>query len=97
MRRKVAAAIGLSDEGLKWIMEVEKPTTTFESLASSGKCVTLDIKIAAALNHASTGTVGREIATATEKAAQNNKLLRGRQALWLVQVVRNKSGSRSPL
>ncbi len=34
VRRKVAAAIGLSDEGLKWIMEVEKPTTTFESLAS---------------------------------------------------------------
>ena len=84
VRSEVAAASGLGDEGLKWIMEVEKHGATFESSASSGKCHTLDIKLAAALNHASTGTVGREIATATEKAAQNDKLLRGRQALWLV-------------
>ena len=65
-------------------MEVEKESTTFLSLADSGSFTTLDIKLSAAAIGASTGVVGQEITTEAEKASQQCRLLRGRQALWLV-------------
>ena len=36
-RAEVVAASGLMEKALAWMMEIEKPTTTFESLAVSGK------------------------------------------------------------
>ena len=85
VRSKVADASGRGDDGLRWVMKVEDATASFESLADSGKGFTrLDMKLSAAITTASTGEVGREVAEATEAAAKNGKMLRGRQALWLV-------------
>ena len=84
VRGEIAAASGRDDAGLQWAMEVENPSATFESLADSCKFRTLDEKLASALNLAGSGVVGRELATETEKAAQQGRLLRGRQALRIV-------------
>ena len=84
VRNEVAAASGRVDVGLAWMMEVEKESATFLSLADSGSFTTLDVKLSAALTGASTGVVGQEITTEAEKASQQCRLLRGRQALWLV-------------
>ena len=43
VRNEVAAASGRGDVGLAWIMEVEKESTTFLSLADSGSFTKLSM------------------------------------------------------
>jgi hypothetical protein len=85
VRNEVAAGSGRDDKGLRWILEVEADGVTFEGLAEpTEKFRSIDVKLAAALTKAAHGVVGRELALATETAAKEGKLLRGRQGLYII-------------
>ena len=84
VRAQIAAASGKADKGLIWALEVEKETATFGSLRDSGKFPTLDVKLSAALTKLAHGDLGREIALQQEQAAKCGRLLRGRQALYMI-------------
>ena len=61
-RAEVVAASGLMEKALAWMMEIEKPTTTIESLAASGKkFLTLDTKLNSAVVKSCHGEVGRDL------------------------------------
>ena len=54
LRDEVAGASGRPDMGSRWC-EVDKPGTTFESLANSGNFPTLDANVGAVLSKRITG------------------------------------------
>ena len=84
VRAQIAATSGQADRGLVWALEVEKESATFDSLQDSGKFPTLDVKLSAALTKLAHGDLGREIALQQERAAKDGRLLRGRQALFMI-------------
>jgi hypothetical protein len=51
---------------------------------SGQECKVLDMDLAAALVAVAHGEVGREVTTYAENCAKDKKLLRGRQAFWLI-------------
>ena len=70
---------------MRWIREVESDTATHSSLRKLGRGFeSLDQKLAAALSSMSHDEIGRHITQAAEEAAQNDEILRGRQALLIV-------------
>ena len=80
-----AAASGRGDAALSWAREVEEDSATHESLQKPGsRYESLDQKLAAALAHMAHTEISRHIIQASELATQNNKILRGRQALRIV-------------
>ena len=84
MRQEIAAASGKGDTGFQWAQEVEREGATHESLADSGRFVTLDAKLASALAKIAHGEIGRRITLATEMAAREGRMLKGRQSLLIV-------------
>ena len=84
VRAQIAASSGKADKGLVWALEIERESATFASLQDSGKFPTLDVKLSAALTKLAHGDLGREIALQQEHAAKDGRLLRGRQALFMI-------------
>ena len=72
------------DELFAWILEVEERGKKMEDLADSGKFVTLDMKLSAALSKVAKGNTARKIATLNKRLRRAKKFLRGRQKLWIV-------------
>ena len=84
-RASIAASLGRGDRGLKWAMEVERNEEIFDILGTSGsKYMNFDIKLATEVIRVVTGDLQREIIQESNRLAQTGKLLRGRQALWMV-------------
>ena len=85
----VAASGRWDEEEMGWFMETERAYSTFESLADSGeeRFKSLDLKLAAALGPvvrkaSNSFTLGIDL---KEKiAAQKNRVLKGRQIVWLM-------------
>ena len=70
---------------MSWIREVEREGATFESLHRTGsKYESLDQKLAAALASMVHTEISRLIVQASEMATQNDRVLRSRQALFIV-------------
>ena len=70
---------------MSWAREVESDGVTFESLQRPGsRYESLGQKLAAALAHMAHPEISRQIIQASEMATQNNRALRGRQALLIV-------------
>ena len=65
-------------------MEVESLDATYDLLAESGEFMSLDVKLAAALSKLASGDLGRKLTQAKEVEAGRGKMLKGRQALWMV-------------
>ena len=85
------AASGRSDVDrvATWILDIEKPTTTFESLSEPGNSFrTLDRKLATALTQTLTGELGRRVSIAKRDilnaSGDKPKLLTGRQILFMI-------------
>jgi hypothetical protein len=80
----VAGASGKGQLAWDWVKEVEDPESSFESLKESGTFTTLDVKLAAALNTAATGELGRKLTHLTEMEAQAGNMIKGRQCLFVI-------------
>jgi len=87
VRTEVTAASGRGDVAFKWILLAESPSSSFESLATSGTGFeSLDAKLAAAMTKLSHGELGRlfSLATEHERLADPPRMIKGRQLLWTV-------------
>ena len=84
MRKEVAAASGIGEEAFCWIMEVEAPDATLESMADPGSFPSLDTKLSSAIFKISTGELGRKIRHADDMEARRMRMMKGRQALWII-------------
>ena len=80
----MCAASGRPDEAFPWILATEKQGVTLEDFADSGDFPTLDVKLAAAISKLAKGELGHRLAHETELAAKQGKLIRGRQAMFLI-------------
>ena len=84
-RTNVVAASGMGEKAFKWYCEIEKPGMTFKRLYKTGsRFANLDAKILSAITDKAHGELGREITQKIEEYARKGKMLRGRQAVWLV-------------
>jgi hypothetical protein len=81
VRDEVASASGDPDAGFKWILQVELPDSTFDTLGDSADFGSLDAKLAAGLAKVAQGDLGRSISTAKERLALQGIFMKGRQAL----------------
>jgi hypothetical protein len=85
----VAAGGRIDQREIAWWAEVSKETSTFDSLADSGeeRFVSLDLKLSISLS-VMLKEVNNEVTASTaqkeQAAAQQNKMLKGRQIAWLL-------------
>lgn len=82
-KKKVASASTDPDAAFIWISEVETATDPSQ-LSDSGKFRRLDAKIGSEWSPLLTGELGRQIALIEEKAAMEQKMLKGRQITWYI-------------
>ena len=89
--RNLCAATGETDfKEIQWILEVQKPGVTLESLADSGKkrFRQLDIRLAVALSNCIRDGSSELDRTLQQKEwrlmEQTQKCLKGRQVMWLI-------------
>ena len=91
-RTNVVAASGMGERAFKWYCEIERPGMTFKRLYKTGsKFANLDAKILSAVTDKAHGELGREITQKIEEYARKGKMLRGRQAVWLIYQYMNVS------
>jgi hypothetical protein len=88
-RDAIIAASGLGEdpELLRWATAIEKKDATFESMGVDVKrWRSFDQKLKSAINKIvpRETSLQRKIMQANEEAVQKNRLLKGRQAMWLV-------------
>ncbi|OLP98785.1 hypothetical protein AK812_SmicGene18734 [Symbiodinium microadriaticum] len=83
VREILRAASDRPDEAFAWVQEVYKKGTTMESLYETGKFVTLDTKLLAALGKVQKGEVHRQVLNYKETEAAADRPVRGRQVLWM--------------
>ena len=83
VREIIRAASDRPDEAFAWVQEVYKKGTTMESLYETGKFVTLDTKLLAALGKVQKGEVHRQVLNYKETEAAADRPVRGRQVLWM--------------
>ena len=83
LRFEVVAASGCSKSALNWVIETEKPKTTFEEMAGCSEFESLDCKLAAALGKTAKGSIGRVLTNATKSMAKRSLMISGRQLLHL--------------
>ena len=67
-----------------WVKRTEGPATTFDDFRDSEGFYSLDAKLAAALTKIATGELGRRITLMVEQEASKNRMLKGRQILWMI-------------
>ena len=85
----VAAGGRIDHREIAWWAEVSKETSTFDSLADSGedRFVSLDLKLSISLG-IMLKEVNNEVTSSTaqkaQAAAQQGKMLKGRQIAWLI-------------
>ena len=86
VRQEMVAAAGRpKEETVPWILQVESPATTFESLEKvMPEWSSLDSKLGSAVIKIAKGEPGRRIGQVCEEAAALGSLPSGRQLLWLV-------------
>ncbi|MCP4243100.1 MAG: hypothetical protein GY772_21310, partial [bacterium] len=85
MRDQVVAASGRGDRAFRWMLEAELPSVDITSLANPGrKFRSLDCKLKAAVSAIATKEIARQILQASEEEAEEQRTLKGRQALWIV-------------
>ena len=86
MRQEVTSCSGRGDAAFMWMLEIENPGTTFESLAKSGKKFeSIDCKLASALTKACNSTeLAQEIVALTEQEAREGRNIKGRQILFWI-------------
>ena len=85
MRETVRAASDQPDEAFKWLLEVYTKEATLESLRETGKFLTLDTKLLAALSKIVKGELGRRILNHKEVEASKGHAVRGRQVLLMFE------------
>ena len=85
MRETVRAASDQPDEAFKWLLEVYTKEATLESLRATGKFLTLDTKLLAALSKIVKGELGRRILNHKEVEASKGHAVRGRQVLLMFE------------
>ena len=85
MRETVRAASDQPDEAFKWLLEVYTKESTLESLRDTGKFLTLDTKLLAALSKIVKGELGRRILNHKEVEASKGHAVRGRQVLLMFE------------
>ena len=84
LARKVANATSLTDEALKWILEVSLEGQTFERLADSGSCGSLDGKLFAALEDKVKGQLALDVTLKQRELQNAMTMMKGRQLLWMI-------------
>ena len=81
----MAGASKVPTKAFTWILEVEKKESTYESLEDSGPFESLDAKLSAAvIKTCGKGPLGRKLNLKAELEANQGRLVRGRQLLWMV-------------
>ena len=78
------ATSGRPDESVEWLSEVCKETTTQEMLGDAGGFATHDAKIFSAVTNVLEGDSARQIGTFKQREGNENRLVRGRQVLWML-------------
>ena len=85
MRSCVVAASGKGEKAFRWIQEVESTKITLDKLKHTGhNFQSLDAKLLSAITDKCHGELGRVITQKIEEAAAEGKMLRGRQALFII-------------
>ena len=85
MRETVRAASDQPDEAFQWLLHVYSKEATLESLRDTGKFLTLDTKLLAALSKIVKGELGRRILNHKEVEASKGHAVRGRQVLLMFE------------
>jgi len=87
LREEIVCASGRGDTAFKWIMEVESKDTTFDSLADSGKFVSLDIKLGRAVRDAAASNDNLSKILQDKRnlvSVKEETIMKGRQALFMI-------------
>ena len=84
VREAVVAASTKPDETFDWISEVWKKDQTLDALRKVAPFATLDAKLLSALTNIITGDFARKIDTFKETEAAANRMVRGRQVLFMM-------------
>ena len=84
VRTEVTAASGRGEVAFLWVKRTEGPATTFDDFRDSEGFDSLDAKLAAALTKIATGELGRRITLMVEQEASKERMLKGRQILWMI-------------
>ncbi len=82
--RRVANATHRSDDALPWVLAVQKPGATFESLADSGAFSTLDGKLFIALEEKIKPPLSHKVQLIQRELSGRDLLMKGRQLLWMI-------------
>ena len=83
VREMVRAASDRPDEAFRWVQETYNKDATVTSLHDTGKFLTLDTKLLAALTKVARGEIARQVLNFKETEASAGRAVRGRQVLWM--------------
>eukprot|EP00435_Cladocopium_sp_Y103_P062131 s659_g23.t1 len=84
MREAIVAASTNPDTAFEWIGEVWKEGQTIEALRKVAPFATLDAKLLSALTNIITGDFARKVDTFKETEANDARIVRGRQVLYML-------------
>ena len=83
VRLQCSSACKKPQKAIRWLNRVDEKT--FDQLSVSGKIwESVDVRLAAAIQAHAKGQLGRQINAASEKAINENKILKGRQMLHII-------------
>ena len=87
LREEIVCASGRGDTAFKWALEIEAKETTFDSLADSGKFVSLDVKLGRAAREAASHNDSLSKLLQDKRnqiGVKEETIMKGRQAIFLI-------------